>query len=240
MLTNTHLWMTLSFKILRSKLGQLNWLANVSRPEISFDVCFLSSNQKGGTVSDLQSVNKIIPRVQSNPSFITFPVLDVDSLKVCVYADASFNSLPKGGSQGAQLVLLRDKFGNCSPIGWNSSRLKRVVRSALGAETLAFCDGCELAFYIAHIISTLMHLQPSVTVDAITDSQSLYEALGSTKQPSNHRLRVEINALRDMVDGGDISVRLVKGAKQVSDPLTKKGASDKLLLDVLQRGKLPS
>ena len=138
-------------------------------------------------------------------------------------------------SQEAQLVLLRDKFGNCSPIGWNSSRLKRFVRSALGAETLAFCDGCELA-HCTYIISTLIHLQPSVTVDAITDSQSLYEALGSTKQPSNHRLRVEVNALRDMVDGGDISVRLVKAA----NPLTKKGASDKLLLDVLHRGKLPS
>ena len=227
-------------KNMRSKLGQLNWLANVSRPEISFDVCFLSSKQKESTLVDLQAVNKIISRVQSIDSSLTFPVLDEESLKITVYADASFNSLPKGGSQGAQLVLLTDKYRNCSPIGWNSSRLRRVVRSALGAETLAFCDGCELAFYIADNTSALQHKEQKVKVDAITDSRSLFEALGSTKQPSNHRLRVEINALRDMVDEGDISVRLVKGARQISDPLTKRGASDKLLLDVLQRGHLPA
>ena len=34
-------------------------------------------------------------------------------------------------------------------LAWNSSRLKRVTRSTLAAETLAMCDGCELALHTA-------------------------------------------------------------------------------------------
>ena len=224
--------------LLRSKLGQLNWLANVSRPEISFDVCFLSGKQKDATIEDLISINKLITKVKNNRSFLLYPSLDLNNSYIVVYADASFGSLPNGGSQGGQIVFLCDKYQRSSPIGWNSSRLRRVVRSALGAETLSFCDGCELAFYIAHSTNAL-HPGHESGVQAITDSRSLYEHLGSTKQPTNHRLRLEISALREMVDEGEIHVQLVEGAKQISDPLTKRGASDKLLREVLQHGQLP-
>ena len=137
------------------------------------------------------------------------------------------------------MVLLCDKNQRCCPIDWRSARLKRVVRSALGAETLALCDGSELAFSIAESLSKILN-RPRIPVIALTDSQSLFETLGSTTQPTNHRLKLEINALREMVEEDDIRVKLVKGAKQISDPLTKRGAAWNLLQGVLQCGKLPS
>ena len=224
---------------LRSRVGQLNWLANLSRPEISFEVCYLSGRMKNATIADLIAANKVITKVQNDPSYITFPPLDLDSLHIRTYADGSFGTLTNGGSQGAALVLLCDKYQRCSPIGWSSSRLKRVVRSALAAETLALCDGSEMAFLAAETVKEVLSLK-ELPVQTITDSQSLYEALGSTKQPSNHRLRIEINALREMVDEGDININLVSGSRQISDPLTKRGAAWSLLQQVLQQGQLPS
>ena len=223
---------------LRSRIGQLNWLANVSRPEISFEVCYLSGIMKNATVADLIAANKVITNVQNNPSYMTFPPLDLSSLYVKTYADGSFGSLTNGGSQGGVLVVLCDKYQQVSPIGWCSARLKRVVRSALAAETLAMCNGCEMAFMIAQTIKQILSID-NLPVETVTDSQSLFETLGSTKQPTSRRLLIEISALREMVNEGEIKVNLVPGSKQISDPLTKRGAAWSLLQQVLQSGLLP-
>ena len=112
------------------------------------------------------------------------------------------------------------------------------MRSALGAETLSLCDGCELALYLFEMIRAICPTLKT-PVQGIIDSQSLFETLGTTSQVSNHRLRVEISALRQMVDEADIQVKWVSKHKQVADVLTKDTASDKLLVQMLQDGAIP-
>ena len=112
------------------------------------------------------------------------------------------------------------------------------MRSALGAETLSLCDGCELALYLFVMIRAICPTLKT-PVQGIIDSQSLFETLGTTSQVSNHRLRVEISALRQMVDEADIQVKWVSKHKQVADVLTKDTASDKLLVQMLQDGAIP-
>ena len=225
---------------LRSAIGQLNWLAGMSRPEISFEICNVASKVKEATIRDAIQINKVITRVQSAETHVTFPPLDLNSVRVKAYADGSFNSLPDGGSQGGQIVFICDKWNNSSPISWSSTRLRHVVRSAVAAETLVMCDGCELAFYVAELAGHILspRKDESLKVHSITDSRSLYESLGSTKLVSDKRLRVEISALRQMVNKGEVSVEWVEGAKQLADVLTKQGVSWKLLQFVLREGKL--
>ena len=102
------------------------------------------------------------------------------------------------------------------------------------------CDGCELAFYVAELAGHILSPRndESLKVHSITDSQSLYETLGSTKLVSDKRLRVEISALRQMVNEREVSVEWVEGAKQLADVLTKQGVTWKLLQFVLREGKL--
>ena len=56
----------------RATLGQLNWLANISRPDISFQVSYLSSKIQNATVSDAKDVNKLIKFVKNNQSSLKF------------------------------------------------------------------------------------------------------------------------------------------------------------------------
>ena len=48
---------------LRSKVGQLLWIARQTRPDITFDTTILASKVKSADVKDLLDGNKVIERV---------------------------------------------------------------------------------------------------------------------------------------------------------------------------------
>ena len=72
----------------------------------------------------------------------------------------------------------------------------------------------------------------------LTDSQSLYETIGTSHQIADKRLRVEVSAIREMVEKQEIIAQWVNKNDQLSDVLTEKGASPNLLMSTLQRGSL--
>ena len=92
-------------KLYRGAIGQLNWVAGISHPEISFDVCVASTKVKSATKNDLITINKTIQQIKSAPSSIRYPILDIESLYLRTYTDASFNNLPNGGSQGGHITF---------------------------------------------------------------------------------------------------------------------------------------
>ena len=220
---------------IRKTLGQLNWLAGMTRPEISFTVSDISSRIRDATISDIKRINKIVKFLKSHRSYIQIPVLDLNSLSIKVFADASFNNLHNGQSQGGHIIVCADSIGNCSLISWNSNRVRRVVRSTLAAETLSFTDGADSAIYFSKLIQEFTFNIPPII--CYTDSRSLFESAGSYKPVNDRRLRVEINAIREMLLKNEITIKWIDGKQQISDVLTKKGASPFLLMDVIQSGK---
>ena len=209
----------------------------MSRPEISYHVCEISTRVKNATISEIHAINKIIKYVKSIPSYITIPTLDLEFLHLKLYSDASFNNLPDGGSQGGYIIFLCDRFSKSVPLAWNSARLKRVKRSTLAAETLALTDGCDTTFFIANLITDI-GLYKTIPITALTDNQSLNDTIKTTKPTLDRRLRVEISALREMCDKNEINIHWISKQHQLSDAFTKKGASVHNLVKVLQKGKI--
>ena len=224
--------------ILRGAIGQLNWLSGITRPEISFCVSEVSSRITSATVSDILTINKAIKFVKSTPGYITIPKLDLRSIKIVTFSDSSFNNLPNGNSQGAHIVFLADDNNSSCPVSWTSNKVKRVVKSTLAAETLAFSEGADNAYFIRNLLQEII-LMPTVSaipIHCLTDSQSLFETVGTSNQISDRRLRVEISAIREMIDNDEISIEWVSKDQQLSDVLTKKGASPSPLMRSLQKG----
>ena len=128
-------------------------------------------------------------------------------------------------------------------MSWNSSRIRRVVRSTIGAETLSLIEGCDTALYISEMVSEISKRMNTkapgpVNIEALTDNQSLFDTIHSTKQTSEKRLIVDSSAVREMSDRNELSVTWIKKEKQLSDVLTKYGASNRLLFDILQTGRM--
>ena len=140
-------------------------------------------------------------------------------------------------SQGGYIIFLCDKFSKSVPLAWNSTRLKRVTRSTLAAETLALTDGCDTTFFIANLITDI-GLYKTIPITALTDNQSLNDTIKTTKPTLDRRLRVEISALREMCDKNEINIHWISKQHQLSDVLTKKGASVHSLVKVLQKDKI--
>ena len=73
---------------------------------------------------------------------------------------------------------------------------------------------------------------------AITDSKSLYDAAQTSTQIQDKRLRVEMSAIRDSKDKGEIEIEWTEKSGQLADALTKKGASGQILLEAIGNGKI--
>ena len=190
----------------RGVVGQLNWVSGITRPDISFEVCNASTKCASPTIRDVIRLNKVIRQLKNDNCQLFFPSMDPLQVKLTVYTDASFNNLPKGGSQGGQIIFLSDFNQNCSPIAWNSSRIKRVVRSTLAAETLSLADGYGTASYLQHLLARIFPSVNSQSTTAITDSKSLYETVNTSHRATDKSLVVNIGYLRQWIDDNKLYI----------------------------------
>ena len=223
---------------LRGVIGQLNWVACVTRPDVSFDISQASSRIKHATVKDVLDINKIIKRVKSKVNYIKFSCLDLKMLHIRSYADSSFNNLFDGGSQGGHIIFLADSSSYSCPIQWKSNRAKRVVRSALAGETLSCADSIDSDFFLRDLIHELLGYTSPMKIVSMTDSKSLFDNIFSNKAVSDKRLRVEIRLIQESVDNTRVELKWIPTKSNLSDPLTKTDASNSLLLETLKKGKI--
>ena len=220
----------------RSLVGSLNWLATVSRPDIAFDTCQLSTKVAKPTHQDILDLNKVIKYLKSHHSLLKFPnFTSLSSLSLVVFSDAAYANLPRGYSQGGYIVFITDGENSC-PLTWSSIKLKRVVRSTLAAELLAFLEGYEAAFYIRSIMLPI--ISSTMNIIAVTDCKSLFDAAQTSNTIDDKMLRVEIGCIRELVDNNEVSLVWADSKSQLADKLTKTGVSPFPLLKALAEGIL--
>ena len=227
-------------KKLRILSGQLNWLSTQGRPDLAFNSCQVACSIKSATVKDLKYANKTVRMAKGLDYKLTYhPLGDPTSWKIVCFSDASFGNLPDGGSQGGCLTFLVGDKGIANLIGWHSKRLKRVARSTLAAETLACVDACAASILLSHQVSEILNLQ-SLPIFAVTDNESLANAVRSTTSIEDKRLRIEISSLREMLNRKEITeIKWVQTENQLADCLTKQGAkTDKLIAIAKQQMRI--
>lgn len=226
---------------MRSKIGQILWVARQTRPDVMFDATYLSGRVKSGKVKDILEVNNVVKRLKTDRLTLKFQKLKGE-LGLILYSDSSLGNLRDGGSQGGQLLCLRGDGDQINPLWWSSKKIRRVVRSSLAGETLALSDGIDMSIFIATLFTELEEGQADAQKLPVTcriDCRSLYEALKSTKETSEKRLRLEISGVKQQIERGFVTnVEWVKAENQLADSLTKKGASCLKMMRCLDVGSL--
>jgi hypothetical protein len=186
-------------KIFKQGIGQLGWLAGVSKPEAAFTFCMLSTVQSKPQVADFIKYKKIVRDLKNYDSWLTISKLNLDEAQIAVFSDASFANLSGGASQLGYIVFLHDNAGNCVPLTWASKKAKRVARSTLTAETLAAVEAVDVAFVSQRVLAEVL-VRGAPPIMLYVDNKSLYDAAKTTNTLADKRLMIDISALRQMLE----------------------------------------
>ena len=97
----------------RKLIGQLNWMATQTRPDLSYDVNELSSCLADKKLKNIKCVNKAVKKAKKEKSQLVIPDLgNLNKLQILAFSDASFMNLNDGGSQGGYVIFLVGDNGN--------------------------------------------------------------------------------------------------------------------------------
>ena len=228
-----------TFTDFRSMRMRLAWLAN-TRPDCLFEISQLAQvtedrfTREGATV--LRRLNKATKYATDNQVAIKIPRLDKDSIRVVGFSDASFANNYDLSTQLGHICLLVDKHANAVPIDFKSYKSRRVVRSAMAGEVIAFSDLFDRAATLAAEIGDI--LGRKIPVQLLTDSKSLFDVISKGSRTSEKRVMLDIAAAREGFRDKVISdIGFVRSSQNLADGLTKKMAQAALQA-VLSTGSL--
>ena len=180
---------------------------------------------------------KVLSKAKSNHVKLYYQPIDISNMTIVIYNEGiwylEIGNLSGGGSQGGFIRYLVDNQENCMPLMWQSKRFKRVVKSAMAAETLIQLEAAEAGFGISNVITEIYNLKQNVPVECRTDSHQLYDAVHYIRAITHKRLRIDIILLQEIS-----RIKWIASHEQIADCLTKQGASSNNLISTLQDAKL--
>ena len=224
-------------QIFKQGVGQLGWLSGLSKPEMSFMFCALSTVQKNPQVADFSKYHKAVRELRSTQSYIKINKLELSELQLAVFSDASFGNLPGGASQLGYIIFCYDNSGNAIPLTWASKKAKRVARSTLTAETLAAVEAVDAACLLKNSLEEVLRKEIP-PIQLFVDNRSLHDAAMTSNVIADKRLMIDMSSLREMVDRRELQIKWVNTEQQLANVLTKAGASRDNLVNVLKTGRL--
>lgn len=227
------------FQDFRSMRMKLAWLAN-TRPDCQFEISQLAQvTEERFSIersSIIRRLNKATKFAVDNQVSLRVPQLDVDSLRVVGFSDASFANNYDLSTQLGHIMFLADKTGKSVPIHFKSYKSRRVVRSAMAGEVIAFSDLFDVAAALSSELKLL--LDREVPVHLFTDSKSLFDVISKGSRTSEKRTMLDIAAAREGFRDKVISdIGFVRSSHNIADGLTK-SMSQAALQNAVSSGEL--
>ena len=231
---------------IRRVVGELLWVALMTRPDLAFEVNQLSSNITGATIRELKDAKRLVEKAKSEPVPLRFTKLgSIENLRIRLYTDASFNNQSnKLRSTEGRILLLENKLnpGKANAFSWKTKKITRICRSVKGAETRALENGVDEAVHFARMLSEIYNGKVNlkhptqVEVIALTDNKGLWENLHNSRQCDEKLLRNSIALIKEMIEQSEVKrVDWVETSSQLADILTKKGGNGTWIKQVISR-----
>jgi hypothetical protein len=179
----------------RSIVGQLNWISQHTRPDIAFEVSFLSRSNRSACGKQVTKLDKVVRLIQEEKRGIKMENICHGIRQLIVYVDASLGGSEDGKSQLGYIVSIEDgKMKRCH-LAWRSILAKRVATSTIEAETLALMEGIEMAMYLQHVWEEVMDEKLKIVIR--TDSRTLSQAVTSTSNVLSRKLMINLASIRE-------------------------------------------
>jgi hypothetical protein len=198
------------------------YIASMCQPEASFDLSF-AAQTTDPQKEDIKALNKRLEwQLENSTRGLRFIKLDITTLKLIVFTDASFANNKDFSSQIGFVIVLADAANNANILHWSSIKCKRITRSVLASETYGLTHGFDSAAAIKSTITQLLHLEQPLPLVVCTDSKSLYECLVKLGTTQEKRLMIDLMCLRQSYERQEITeVKWIDGDSNPADAMTK-------------------
>jgi len=229
-----------TYEDFRSARMKLMWMVH-TRPDVAY--CAATAAQitleqwRTTSGAAIKRLNSTIKRLRNSPDeSMRFPKLDKDTLRICVYSDASFANNEDLSSQMGYIVFLTDASNRCAPMAYKSVKCKRITRSVLAAEAIAFAEGFDQGFTLKNDLRESLGRDVPLTI--LTDSKTLFDVITKSSYTQEKRILIDLACAREGYRRFDIDdIGLVSSEENLADGFTKEVNMDRLHA-AIRTGKL--
>lgn len=202
----------------RSKVGSLNWPANVCRPDIAHSTSVAGRFNANPNQQHMDAVNRIYAylkgTVRRGLHYKKGAAFDLHG-----FVDADYAGCPDTRRSTTGWVFL---IGG-SPVSWCSQRQRTVSYATTDAEYIAAAEAAKEAVWLKGFINDLRI--PKIHVECVPLYIDNNAALRLTKNPEYHartkHIDVKYHLIREKVEEGQIDTRRVDTDCNVADIFTK-------------------
>lgn len=171
-------------------------------------------------VNILRRLNKAVKLAVDNPIGLRIPRLDLDSIQLVGFSDASFAINHDLSTQLEYIVFIVDNQGNSGATTFKYYKSKRIVRSAMADEFIAVSDMFDTASATVSEIEDLYGRH--IPLQLFTYSKSLFDVISKGSLSSEKRLMLDVVAARAVFRDRLISdIGFVRRDRNLADGLTK-------------------
>jgi hypothetical protein len=200
---------------LRNLVGALLYIANLTRPDITAAVSYLSRYLDRPTKRTWKYAKQVLNYLRSTKDKKLI-LGNIDNSSISVYADANYAPAGDRKSQSGAVF----KFAG-STIGWYSRKQKTVSTSTTEAEYISLAVATNETLWLQHFIEE-MGQSVQYPTPIYEDCQPAIAVATNTRNPALAKhIDVRYHALRDYYTKGYIDVKYLNTKLQLADQLTK-------------------
>ena len=200
----------------RSAIGCLLYLANCTRPDISYAVSYAARFSSDPTTKHWNYVKHILKYVKSTlETGIIYK--KCKSLTIETFSDSDFASdTEQCKSTTGNITLI-----NGSPISWNSNKQSTIALSTTEAETIALTSAVRNALYLNKIFSDLK-LNVKLPLKIFGDNNAANSIVSNNINSNRTKhMTVKYAFIKSLIDSKQIQIHRVDSAENRADILTK-------------------
>jgi len=219
-------------------LGELQYLANATRPDIAFAVNRMASYTANPSPQHMGTLKRILRYLAGTRDLgITYSGTSHsdDNNLFYGYADAAYGNADDCKSTSGYVFIA----GN-GAITWKSKKQTTIALSSTEAEYIALSEAAREAMWLKQLYNELGFTQRSpILIKGDNDG-----SIAMTKNPQFHKrskhIEIRWHWIRDLVQNNDIIVESCRDPEQTADVLTKALSKPKQLRHTSGMGLAPA
>lgn len=175
----------------------------IVRPDIFAPVQLIAPGKEPPSKEDMKKLGKVTQYLKDTAELgLEFVELDKTRARLVLVTDASFGNAKELKSHIGFLIMMVDESGACNILHYGSSKCQRVARGVVADELFALVHGFDFAFVMSQLVEDITGL--ALTLEAIIDSNSVFDVLAKDSATAEKRLQIDIFALRESYSKGEL------------------------------------